>query len=418
MTKRSFASVLLAWTALSSFTQADPILEGMPDPSIIQYRDGSFYVFTTGTGLPIYRSEDLREWKEVDRVFASPVPAWAAEAVRGTRGIWAPDVAKINDRYYVYYSVSTFGSQRSVIGVAASRSLDPNSPAYGWEDLGLVVGSAPGQTPFNAIDAAPFQDEDGRAYLVWGSFFGGIFLAELDPNTGKLKDDAEHRLVAHRAAGNNAVEAPFLSRRGDFYYLWISWDSCCAGAESTYKIMIGRSESPTGPFLDHTGRDLVMGGGTLVLANHDVWRGPAHNSFVSASNGDWIAHHTYDTRNLHLQRIGQVRPVYWTADGWPVAGEPVSAARPMPTGPATIRPEQIHGTWRISVNYQERELVDLIPGGRVAFDGGSSWALVDGVLSLRRQFNQHELFVEPSGDSFIGRTAAGDIIRGVKVRVD
>lgn len=417
-TIRLLSSFALLWGIFATTTglAVEGVLDGMPDPSMIQDADGRFYIFATGMGLPVYRSEDLIHWEEIDRVFKEPVPAWASRAVPGTEGIWAPEIARLNNRFFVYYSVSTFGSQRSVVGVAVSDSLDPAAPDYGWQDLGLVVESAPGRTPFNAIDAAAFQDDDGRAYLTWGSYSSGLFLAEIDPDTGKFRKEAEPMLVATRApGGSNAIEAPYLGRRGEYYYLWVSWDWCCGGAESNYKIMIGRSKIATGPFLDHAGKDLATGGGTLVVANNDNWRGPGHNSVVQTDAGDWIAHHTYDTRNLHRHRIGQVRPLYWTEDHWPLAGEPVSQDNPMPTGPGSIYPDQLHGSWRISVNYEEREIIDLIPDGRVAFDRSASWKLAEGTVTIRRGSTEFQAVVEPSGHSFIGRTAAGDVIRGIKI---
>lgn len=402
-------------------TAANPwiegVLEGKPDPSLIQYRDGSFFIFATGEGLPIYRSVDLVNWEKVSRVFADPVPAWARYAVPGTRGIWAPDIAFLNGRYFAYYSVSTFGSQRSVIGVAVNDTLDPNSPNYKWVDLGMAMESFPGQDPYNAIDAAPFQDADGRAFIVWGSYWIGVMLAELNPDTGKLMEESTPALVAARAPGGSlAIEGSYLSRRGDYYYLWVSWDWCCGGPESTYRVMIGRSLNSTGPFLDHTGKDMAAGGGTLVLSNNDNWRGPGHNSVLKTDAGDWIAHHTYDTSNLHKHRIGMVRPIYWTDDGWPVVGEPLSAKNPMRAGPVNFRPDQLHGSWRISVNYEEREIIDLIPNGRIAFDGNASWRLENDRLTIHRGSNQFTVFVEPSGNSFIGRNAAGDVIRGMKIQ--
>ncbi len=407
---------LIAGFSLGANAQVEGVLDGMPDPSIIRDDDGRFYIFATGEGLPIYRSDDLVEWEEIDRVFDEPVPPWAREAIPGTEGIWAPEIGRINDRFYVYYSVSTFGSQRSVIGVAVSDALDPDSPDYGWEDLGLVIESFPREDPFNAIDAAPFQDEDGRAYMVWGSYNIGIMLTELDPETGKILEGAEYEHVASHPGGYwSAIEAPYMTRRGDYYYLWVSWDWCCGGAESTYKVMVGRSENPTGPFLDHRGRDMIEGGGTLVVANNDNWRGTGHNSVVKTDDGDWIAHHTYDTRRLHLHRIQQVRPLYWCDEGWPVAGEPVSETNPMALGPVEVSAEDLHGSWRISVDYEEREIIDLLPGGRIAFDRDSSWRLNDGILTLMRPESDATCFVEHNGVSFIGRNGAGEVVRGIKI---
>ena len=171
MSKPITALALLLLTVVlgASAATVEGVLYGIPDPTIIHDDDGRFYTFSTGAGLPINRSDDLVNWKRIDRVFDKSVPDWAKEAISRPEGIWAPDIVKLNDKYYVYYSVSSFGSQRSVTGVAVNNSLDPaSSPDYKWTDLGLVVDSFPNRDDFNAIDMAVFQDKDGRAHAVWG----------------------------------------------------------------------------------------------------------------------------------------------------------------------------------------------------------------------------------------------------------
>ena len=141
-----------------------------PDPAVIQPRDpGPVYVFATGYGVPIYRSDDLYHWDRVEsRVFAGDVPAPVGKGGRaGSRGIWAPDIRWFNGRYFLYYAVSTFGSQHSVIGLATNKSLDPASPDYRWEDQGLVLESREGKTDFNAIDPAMIVDHDDQPHLFW-----------------------------------------------------------------------------------------------------------------------------------------------------------------------------------------------------------------------------------------------------------
>ncbi len=257
------------------------VLFDCPDPAVIQPTDqGPVYVFATGYGIPIFRSSDLYHWDRVGRVFAEGTPAWARAAIPGSRGEWAPDIRFFNGRYYVYYAVSTMGSQHSVIGLATNRSLDPAARDYRWEDQGMVLESKPGMTDFNAIDPAMIVDHDKQPYLFWGSYWTGIKAAKLDAKTGQLPQDAKIVPVAARAPGVNppAIEAPYVMEHNGYWYLFVSWDNCCDGENSTYKVMVGRSKSILGPYVDLRGRAMTEGGGTLVLASYGKWRGPGHNS--------------------------------------------------------------------------------------------------------------------------------------------
>jgi arabinan endo-1,5-alpha-L-arabinosidase len=226
--------------------------------------------------------------------------------------------------YYLYYSVSSFGSQRSVIGLAVNKTMDPDSEQYEWIDRGKVIESAPGRCDFNAIDPALFVDRDGKWYLFWGSFWSGIKATEIDPTAGKPKQDARIIAVAARPRHRtHAIEAPFVIWHDGFYYLFVSWDRCCDGADSDYKVMVGRSQEVTGPYVDAKGRSMLDGGGTLVLEGNDRWRGPGHNSVLTTDEGQWMVHHVYDVQNLRAQRMLQIRPMTWSEDKWPRVGDPI-----------------------------------------------------------------------------------------------
>ncbi len=189
------------------------------DPCIIR-ADGLYHVFSTGQednehGLVAWRtSPDLGRWTWRGAVFDA-IPAWAQTAIPGTRGIWAPDISYFRGRYHLYYSVSTFGSNRSAIGLATAQSLDPARPSAGWQDHGPVLESHP-DDDYNAIDANHLEDADGRHWLAVGSFWSGIKLFELDPategsRTARRKHSLARRPVPERAPG--AIEAPFLIER-------------------------------------------------------------------------------------------------------------------------------------------------------------------------------------------------------------
>jgi arabinan endo-1,5-alpha-L-arabinosidase len=305
------------------------LLNGAPDPTGVAATNAAgdtvYYVAATGRGVKLLRSTDLKHWQPAGRVFEQAVPDWARREIRGTRGIWAPDLSYHNGLYYLYYSVSTFGSQRSVIGLAVNRSIDPASDDYQWQDRGKVIESNAEDNDFNAIDPALLVDEDGRWLLFWGSHWSGLKVVEVDPATGKPKPGAEIKAVAARPdTASHAIEAPFVIFHQGYYYLFASWDACCDGADSTYKVVVGRSREATGPYVDAKGKPMLDGGGTLVIESSERWRGPGHNGVITTDAGQWFVHHTYDVENLDAQRILQVRPMSWTDDGWPEVGEPLA----------------------------------------------------------------------------------------------
>ena len=294
------------------------------DPAIIKAGD-TYHLFTTGNlgdaeGLIGWRtSTDLKSWTLREPVFGA-IPEWAKAEVPGTRGLWAPDIIRVGDEFRLYYSVSTFGKNRSAIGLATTPTLDRDAPGFGWTDQGKVWESS-ASSDYNAIDPNIVIDRDGRHWMAFGSFWTGLKLIELDRATGKpLPDAALHSIARRRSPG--AVEAPFIIDRGGYYYLFASYDFCCRGAKSSYYPVVGRSKAVTGPYVDRDGKAMMDGGGLLVLhADLDDSKrfvGPGHNSILREGDADWIVYHAYDKREngrptLRIQRLG------WTPDGWPVA---------------------------------------------------------------------------------------------------
>ncbi|MGC6399025.1 arabinan endo-1,5-alpha-L-arabinosidase [Sphingomonas sp. FW199] len=300
------------------------------DPAIL-YDGGTFYLFTTGNlgdaeGLIAMRtSTDGLAWQLRGGSFSS-IPAWAQTAVPGTSGMWAPDIVKHGNEYRLYYSISTFGRNDSAIGMASATSLNGASAAANWTDRGVVFESATTDN-FNAIDPAVFSDASGRMWMALGSFWTGIKLIELDPATGLRKAGEPVRAIASRPFPG-AIEAPFVVRRGDFYYLFVSFDSCCQGAASTYNTVVGRSSSPTGPYLDRDGRDMMLGGGTRILSSGqgsgDRYVGRGHvailqNAPVGGATGDYIVYHAYDVMRNGFPTL-QIQRLNWDSQGWPGVG--------------------------------------------------------------------------------------------------
>lgn len=288
--------------------------------------DGTFYLFSTGPGITIYRSNDLLHWMRQGRAFATE-PEWARRIAPGFNGhLWAPDVAYHDGKYYLYYSVSAFGKNTSAIGVTTTPTLNAKSPNYHWEDQGIVLQSVPGRDSWNAIDPNLVFDEKGVPWLSFGSFWSGLKIVKLAPDLKSVAEPQEWHTIARRdraalepdtEPGTAALEAPFIFRKGDFYYLFVSWDLCCRGEKSTYKMMVGRSRDVRGPYLDKEGRDLADGGGSLLLGGTPDWAGLGHNSAYTFDGKDYLVFHAYETADNGLQKL-KIAELQWDADQWPV----------------------------------------------------------------------------------------------------
>ncbi|MFD0999348.1 arabinan endo-1,5-alpha-L-arabinosidase [Ohtaekwangia kribbensis] len=294
-------------------------------------KDGNtYYLFSTGMGISVFSSNDLQHWQKERPVFDSP-PAWAVEAVPGFKGhIWAPDIAFHNGLYYLYYSVSAFGKNTSCIGVATNKTLNPKSPEYKWTDYGKVIESIPGRDLWNAIDPNLAWDDQYQPWLAFGSFWSGIKLAKLNNDLITVANPQEWYTIAKRNrdyktadanGGDAAIEAPFIFKKNNYYYLFVSFDFCCKGVDSNYKMMVGRSEKIQGPYLDKDGVRMDAGGGTLVLKGNSAWPGVGHNSVYTFDGKDYLVFHGYDAADNGKPRL-KILTLQWDSNGWPQASLP------------------------------------------------------------------------------------------------
>jgi arabinan endo-1,5-alpha-L-arabinosidase len=210
----------------------------------------------------------------------------------------------------MYYSASSFGSPRSAIFLATS----PTGASGSWTHRGLVIESNSG-SGFNAIDPNLIVDTGGQWWMSFGSFWSGIKLIRLDAGTGlRSSSDQAVRAMAARSGGSTAIEAPFVFRHGSHYYLFVSWDLCCKGAASTYRVMVGRSTSLTGTFVDRNGTPMTSGGGTEVLSGHGSIHGPGHQAVIADSDADVLFYHYYANDGTALMGINLLG---WDSAGWP-----------------------------------------------------------------------------------------------------
>ena len=296
------------------------------DPVLIR-QDSTWYLFCTGFGITVYSSKDRTTWKREKPVFAQ-APEWAVKAIPGYRGhTWAPDISYHNGLYYLYYSVSAFGKNTSCIGVATNKTLNPSSADFKWKDLGKVIQSVPGRDLWNAIDPNLVRDEQGLPWLVFGSFWHGIKLVRLSSDGTSVASPEEWYTVASRSrnpvlpdsvAGDAAIEGPFIFKRDKYYYLFVSFDYCCRGEKSTYKVMVGRSEQVQGPYVDRDGVPMNLGGGSLVVEGNKEWNGAGHSATVSFDGADWLVFHGYDAADGGRSKL-RIEKISWI-NGWPVLG--------------------------------------------------------------------------------------------------
>jgi arabinan endo-1,5-alpha-L-arabinosidase len=278
---------------------------GVHDPEVVKRPDGSYLLAHTGNDVALKTSTDRITWRNAGSAFPGGAP-WTTPYTNGGRNLWAPDISFHNGQYYLYYSASTFGSNRSAIFLATS----PTGNSGSWTHQGLVMESQ-NSNDFNAIDPSMIVDDQGNWWLAFGSFWSGIKMISLDPSTGLQQGST---LLSLAGRGGGAIEAPTIHKRGDFYYLYVSFDLCCRGADSTYRIMVGRSTSPTGPYVDRNGQNLTNGGGTEILSAHDSVIGPGHQTVLADSDGDVLFYHYYTSSGASLLGINLIG---YDSQGWP-----------------------------------------------------------------------------------------------------
>jgi arabinan endo-1,5-alpha-L-arabinosidase len=287
------------------------------DPSMYQ-QGNTWYLFSTddnnpGGHLPVRCSSDLVNFKLCGFVFQS-VPAWIQQRFPSLVDLWAPEVSYFNGVYHLYYVASVFGTNNSVIALATNTTLNPSDPNYLWVDQGEVISTSPSDD-YNALDPSILIDSDGTISMTFGSYWTGIKQRRLDPLTGKLSSaDTTLYSIAARP-GSTSIEAASLVKHNGYYYLFVSFDTCCNGANSTYRIMVGRSQSLHGPYLDQSGTPMLQGGATEVLRGKSPWAGPGGQTAIVNAQQNLVIFHAYAFSDgapwLHLNVL------QWVND-WPV----------------------------------------------------------------------------------------------------
>ena len=296
------------------------------DP-VMAYEDGKYYIFSTGMGISMVKSDDRKTWTFEGKSVLDEIPAWTQEAVPGFRNhVWAPDVIYWHNKWWMMYSCSTFGKNTSAIGLLSSPTL---ADAH-WTDEGCVITSKEKRDNWNAIDPNIVIDDKDCPWMTFGSFWDGIQLVKLD-NTMHVAKNKKPKTIAKRYkkapagienptskfAGTNAIEAPFIFKHDGWYYLFASWDYCCRGEKSSYNVVVGRSKKVNGPYIDREGRKMIDGGGTVFFqGDKKEFEAAGHCAVYHMGNKDIFICHGYSIP-MHGQSILIQKEIKWTADGWP-----------------------------------------------------------------------------------------------------
>ena len=311
-----------------SFTTSTPMVH---DP-VMAYEDSTYHIYATGMGIQHLTSRDRQQWTVSPAPLMTVMPQWTRDSVPGFQHhVWAPDVIQWHGRWWLAYSCSTFGKNGSAIGLLSARSL----AAPVWNDEGCIVASRQKRDQWNAIDPCFVIDDNDQPWLTWGSFWDGIQLVRLD-STMHIAAGQQPRTIARRYApscknqapnptskfaGTNAIEAPFIYKHGGWYYLFVSWDYCCRGSKSNYRVAVGRSRTVDGPYLDRDGVDMREGGGTLFLeGDKQQFEAAGHCAAYTINGQDIFICHGYSIAHKGASILIQ-RPISWTSDGWPVLSE-------------------------------------------------------------------------------------------------
>lgn len=309
---------------IREFVTSNPMVH---DP-VMAKEDGVYHIFATGMGIQRMTSKDRKDWQVKAMPVMTVIPKWTHDSVPGfDKHVWAPDIIRWHNKWWLAYSCSTFGKNGSAIGLLSAAKLD--SPI--WNDEGCIVASRENRDNWNAIDPNFVIDDNDTTWMVWGSFWDGIQIVRLDTTMHVAKGEKPRTLARRYApgtttaepnptsahAGTNAIEAPFVMKHQGYYYLFVSWDYCCRGSKSNYRVAVGRSKNVDGPYLDKRSNDMLNGGGTVLLeGDKKQYEATGHCAAYSIDGKDIFICHGYSTEMKGAPVLIQ-REIRWTDDGWP-----------------------------------------------------------------------------------------------------
>ncbi|MFF0341381.1 family 43 glycosylhydrolase [Kribbella sp. NPDC004875] len=346
------------------------VAQAFSDVGLIRAKDGAWYSYATNTSLtrenadnhgpahllPMMKTTDLVHWEFLGDAFSEANhPQWAGWP---QKGYWAPDVRYVDGEYYMYYSAPGSTSLGAAIGLATAPT-----PAGPWTDIGHPVVNFVADSEVMEIDPMMFIDDDGTKYLYYGSFRrGGIHVVKLSADGRNAVGESTQVVAGERGEGT------WVTKRGPWYYLFYSGYGCCIGdvGGGGYPLLVGRSKSPVGPFLDENGVSLTADqpGGTIVNSyNGNSLTATGHNAITvdrsgqqwNLVNSDIRADHTWGGRPQSMDRLDwvngwpTVRAGQWTSDqpqAAPASAPKLGSSFSQPSDLADWR--TVRGNWTVS----------------------------------------------------------------------
>ena len=423
---------------------------------------------------------------------------WSAKGGSGYSvdgNMWAPDVIynKAMKKWCMYLSINGSGWYSSIILLTADDIEGPylyqapviisgfkNGTEYKETDLELVLGSQSslperyatgdkwGDRYPNNIDACVFYDEEGKLWMSYGSWSGGIWMIKLDENTGLRDYDVTYELTGSgngitvdpyfgkKIAGGYYVsgEASYIEYIGGYYFLFVTYGGLAAGGDAKdynnggYQMRVFRSEKPDGPYQDVRGTNAVFPNfrvdfgpdandsrGVNIFGAYGDWgnqakgrnseRSQGHNSIIAAEDGrTYLVYHTR-FQNRGEEHEVRVHQVFQNEDGWLVAapfeytGETVKSAdiatsQQVPTA-------QVAGSYKLlthpyKLDHRVKELakpvdIELNADGTITGSTSGTWAIKEGTsyitINLDKEYKGVivEQTLEPTDDKTIAFTA-------------
>lgn len=378
------------------------------DPTLI--KSGDFYymystdVYYGGAGvdsddprldpkIPIRRSKDLVHWNPIGHVYGempSEIVSWMRENVQSDyqpEAVWAPYIMEVDGQYRLYFSVPANDRQGVYLGLAVSSN--PEGP---WTNKGLVLPTYDG-SPYNGIDPAVVVDRDnGRYWLIFGSWWNGIHTVELDPDTGFRKDPEDTgTIIASRKADSNSnigLEGAEVIYNPEFnkYYLFVSYGPLM----DKYNVRVGRADQPQGPYYDFFGNDMSDKTDNYPkltaqykFNNHSGWQGVGHTGLLRDGDDYYLASQGRLGRDPNLMDL-HLRKMVWTDDGWPVLSPERYAAIPQ----EEITADSLVGKWehitldKTDIKNESETLTFQADGSIKEYEQGS-WSLDGDMLVLQ-----------------------------------
>ena len=343
------AALLCVGSALAQQQYSNPVVDrSLPDPTVIRASDGTFYLYATENirNVPIYSSTDLVNWQFRGTAFTNQTrPQMVPDG-----SIWAPDINYINGQFVLYYSKSRWGGEWEC-GLGVATAQHPTGP---FTDVGkLFISSEIGVQ--NSIDPFFIEEEDGRKFLFWGSF-RGIYGIELSSDGLSIKEGAEKQQIA-----GTLTEGTYIIKHDGYYYLFGSAGTCCEGLNSTYRVMVARSENLFGPYVNKAGRSAMENNFTPLLTKSAKVVGPGHNSEIVQDDAGqyWMLYHGFDAADPDAGRKLYLDQVTWDKDGWPQIRNrvpSVTADAPRFGEEASVQERVVNGEVLVSYNLKGQQI--------------------------------------------------------------